>query len=137
MKLSEFILLNEGDKKCAVMNNAVTLAQRIYPDVIIFLFQLDCFYIEAYCNKGNKAIEEYRVLPDTNAIRHYLEAIPIDDLINWLAFMLCNAQPGFLNRGRALLLSFENVKKKYYLYIVNLSFALVSLIKLPSYLHYS
>ena len=82
MKLSEFILLNEGDKKCAVMNNAVALAQRTYPDTIIFLFQLDNYYIEAYCNKANKTIEEYRVLPDTNAISHYLEAIPIDDLIN-------------------------------------------------------
>jgi hypothetical protein len=82
MKLSEFILLNEGDKRCTVMNNAVALAQRIYPDVIIFLFQLDNYYVEAYCNKANKAIEEYRVLPDTNAISHYLEAIPINDLIN-------------------------------------------------------
>ena len=83
MKLSEFILLNEADKKSTVMNNAVALAQRIYPDIIIFLFQLDSFYVEAYCNKANKAIEEYRVLPDANAIGHYLEGIPIDDLLNW------------------------------------------------------
>jgi hypothetical protein len=82
MKLSEFILLNEDDKKSAVMNNAVALAQRTYPDIIIFLFQLDNYYIEAYCNKASRAIEEYRVLPDTNAISHYLAAIPIDDLLN-------------------------------------------------------
>jgi hypothetical protein len=82
MKLSEFILLNEKEKKCAVMNNAVALAQRIYPDIIVFLFQLDNYYIEAYCNKASKAIEEYRVLPDSNAIGHYLEAISINDLLN-------------------------------------------------------
>lgn len=82
MKLSEFILLNEEDKKRAVMKNAVALAQRTYPDVIVFLFQLDYYYIEAYCNKSSKAIEEYRVLPDANAISHYLEAIPIDNLLN-------------------------------------------------------
>jgi hypothetical protein len=82
MKLSEFILLNEEDKKCAVMNNAVALAQRSYPDVIIFLFQMDHYYIEAYCNQADKSIEEYRVLPDTNAISHYLEAISLDDLLN-------------------------------------------------------
>jgi len=80
MKLSEFILLNEEDKKCAVMNNAVALAQRTYPEIIIFLFQLNNYYVEAYCNKADKIIEEYRVLPDTNAIGHYLESIPIDDL---------------------------------------------------------
>jgi hypothetical protein len=82
MKLSDFILLNEGDKKCAVMNNAVALAQRSFPDVIVFLFQLDNYYVEAYCNRANRAIEEYRVLPDTNAISHYLDAIPIDELIS-------------------------------------------------------
>lgn len=82
MKLSEFILLNEEDKKSAVMNNAVALAQRSFPDTVIFLFQLDYYYIEAYCNKTSKAIEEYRVLPDANAISNYLEAISIDDLLN-------------------------------------------------------
>ena len=82
MKLSEFILLNEGDKKYVIMYNAVALAQRTYPDFVIFLFQLDHYYIEAYCNKANKTIEEYRVLPDTNSIGHYLEAIPIENLIN-------------------------------------------------------
>jgi hypothetical protein len=82
MKLSEFILLNEVDKKCAVMNNAVALAQRTYPDVVIFLFQLGDYYIETYCNMEDKTIEEYRILPDTNAIKHYLEAIPIEDLLN-------------------------------------------------------
>ena len=82
MKLSEFIQLNEVDKKCTVMKSAVALAQRTYPDVIIFLFQLEDYYIETYCNIANKTITEYRVLPDTNAIVHYLEAIRIDDLIN-------------------------------------------------------
>lgn len=82
MKLSEFILLNEKDKKYTVMNNAVALAQQSYPDTIVFLFQLDNYYIEAYCRKSDKNIEEYRVLPDANAISHYLDAIPIDDLLN-------------------------------------------------------
>ena len=41
MKLSEFILLSEVDKKNAIMNKAVPLAQRTYQDTIIFLFQLD------------------------------------------------------------------------------------------------
>lgn len=82
MKLSEFILLNEEEKKCAVMNKAVALAQIAYPETIIFLFQLDYYYIEAYCNKADKSIDEYRILPDTNAISHYLEAISINDLIN-------------------------------------------------------
>jgi len=82
MKLSDFMLLNERDKKGAIMNNAVALAQITYPDSVVFLFQLEDYYVETYCNPANKAIEEYRILPDTNAISHYLDAIPIDDLLN-------------------------------------------------------
>jgi AAA+ ATPase superfamily predicted ATPase len=82
MKLSEFILLNEVDKKCTVMKNAVALAQRTYPNMVIFLFQLEDYYVETYCNVADKTIEEYRILPDTNAISHYLQEIPIDDLLN-------------------------------------------------------
>ena len=82
MKLSEFILLNEADKKNAIMNKAVPLAQRTCRGTIIFLFQLENYYVEAYCNAGDKSISEYCILPDTNAICHYLEAIPIDELLN-------------------------------------------------------
>ena len=67
MKLSEFILLNEADKKYTVMNKAVALAQRTCLDKIVFLFQLENYYIEAYCNITDKTVEEYCVLPDTNA----------------------------------------------------------------------
>jgi len=82
MKLSEFIVLDEADKKQAVMNNAVALATRTSPGVIIFLFQIEDYYVEAYCNVTSKKIEEYCVLPGVNAIEHYLEAIPITDLLN-------------------------------------------------------
>jgi hypothetical protein len=82
MKLSEFIVLNHAEKKCAVMNNAVALATRTSPGLVIFLFQINDYYVEAYCNVADKRVEEYCILPDTNAIRHYLEAMPIDDLLN-------------------------------------------------------
>ena len=41
MKLSEFILLNEADKKWSVVKKAVPLAQRTYAGLIVFLFQLE------------------------------------------------------------------------------------------------
>lgn len=79
MKLSEFIVLNEVEKR-AVMNNAVALAKRTSPGQVIFLFQVESYYVEAYCNTEANRVEEYCILPDTNAIRHYLEFIVIDDL---------------------------------------------------------
>ena len=82
MKLSEFILLNEEDKKWSVLHQGVLIAKRTIRDSMVFLFQLENYYIETYCNIANKTIEEYRVLPDMNALHPYLETIPIDDLIN-------------------------------------------------------
>jgi hypothetical protein len=82
MKLSEFILLSETDKKQTIMNKAVALARRTYGNKVVFLFQLDNYYVEAYCNTASKAIEEYCILPDTNSIHHYLESIEIDELLN-------------------------------------------------------
>lgn len=82
MKLSDFIVLDEVEKKCVVMNEAVALATRTSPGLLIFLFQIEDYYVEAYCNVKDKSIEEYCVLPGINAIGHYLEAITIDDLLN-------------------------------------------------------
>ena len=82
MKLSEFIVLDEADKKKSVMNKGVLLAKITNPDSVIFLFQLEGYYIETYCNIASKTIEEYRVLTGINALRPYLEAIRIDDLLN-------------------------------------------------------
>lgn len=82
MKLSEFIVLNEAEKKHAVMNYAVALATRTSPGFVIFLFQMNGYYVEAYCNIGKKTIDEYCILPGVNAIGHYLQCIPIDDLLN-------------------------------------------------------
>lgn len=82
MNLSEFIVLGEADKKWQLMNNGVALAKRTFEHQIIFLFQLEEYYVEAYCNVDDKSIVEFRILPDTDAISHYLEAIPIDELLN-------------------------------------------------------
>lgn len=82
MKLSEFIVLNEADKKRAVATNAVALAKRTSPGLVIFLFQIEDYYVEAYCNTTVNKVEKYCVLPNTNAIRDYLDVIPIDDLLS-------------------------------------------------------
>ncbi|HEU5052152.1 MAG TPA: hypothetical protein VFT78_03520 [Hanamia sp.] len=82
MNLSEFVLLSEGEKKWQLMNNGVALAKRTYEHLIIFLFQFEDYYVEAYCNVEDKTIREFRMLPGIDAISHYLEAIPIDGLLN-------------------------------------------------------
>ena len=82
MRLSEFILLNEDEKKSTVLHQGVLLAKRSSFDSMVFLFQLGSYYVEAYCNPDNKAIEEYIMFDNIDALMPYLDAIPIDNLLN-------------------------------------------------------
>ena len=82
MKLSDFILLNEDEKKMTVLHKGVLVAKRNNFDFMVFLFQMGSYYVEAYCNPQNKAIEEYRVFDNINLLNPYLETIPIDNLLN-------------------------------------------------------
>ena len=82
MRLSEFILLDEDEKKSTVLHQGVLLAKRSSFDSMVFLFQLGGYYVEAYCNPMDKAIEEYRVFDNIDALKPYLDAIPLDNLLN-------------------------------------------------------
>jgi hypothetical protein len=82
MKLSDFILLDEGKKKMVVLHEGILIGKRNKFDYLVFLFQMDNYYVETYCNLKNKAIEEYRVFDNTKLLKPYLEAISIDDLLN-------------------------------------------------------
>ena len=82
MKLSDFILMNEEEKKQAVLHEGILVAKRNNQDGMVFLFQLPTYYVEAFCNTESRKIEEYRVFDSMKALHPYLEAIHIDDLIN-------------------------------------------------------
>jgi len=82
MRLSDFILLNENEKKVTVLHLGVLVAKRSDPDSMIFLFQLENYYVEAHCNSESKAIKEYRVFESLILLSPYLESISIDSLLN-------------------------------------------------------
>ena len=82
MRLSEFILLNEQEKKSAVLHRGVLLAKRSNLESMVFLFQLGSYYVEAYCDPEKKAIEEYRMFDNIDSLSPYLDAIPLDNLLN-------------------------------------------------------
>ena len=81
MKLSEFILLNEEDKKMAVLQEGVLVAKRSNSDYMVFLFQLNRYYVETYCNRQNRSIEEYRVFDNLSPLHPYLETISLEGLM--------------------------------------------------------
>lgn len=82
MKLSDFILLNVEEKKLIVLHQGILVAKRNNEDCIVFLFQLGSYYVETFCNRENRAIEEFRVFDNTRPLNPYLEAISINDLLN-------------------------------------------------------
>ena len=84
MKLSDFILLNEDQKKGALLHQGVLIGKKNAEDCMIFLFQLQNYYVESYCNIHNKSIEEFRAFVHLDPLYPYLEAIPLDDLLNWI-----------------------------------------------------
>ena len=82
MKLSEFILLSEQEKKAVVLHEGILVAKRSNPQSMVFLFQMETYYVETYCNTESRSISEFRVFEDTRHLHPYLESIAIDDLLN-------------------------------------------------------
>ena len=81
MRLSHFILLSEEEKKKTVLHEGILLAKRDVEDCKIFLFGLSDYYVELFCNRQSKAVEEYRAFGDTRFLSPYLKTISLDDLL--------------------------------------------------------
>lgn len=81
MKLSEFILLNEDEKRIIVLHAGVLIAKRISGGACVFLFQLDHFYVEMYCHLASKAVTEYRTYTEVDQLTPYLDSIELDGLL--------------------------------------------------------
>lgn len=82
MKLSDFILLNEEEKKIAVLHAGVLIGKRKDIDTIIFLFQVENFYVETSFTPADKKLKEFRMFDQTALLQPYLDKIRIDDLLN-------------------------------------------------------
>lgn len=79
MKLSEFIVLPQQEKRFTVLQEGVPIAQRLLEKQMVFLFQLPHFYVETYCNVESKDIEEFRAFYKAEHLQPYLDAISIGD----------------------------------------------------------
>lgn len=82
MNLSEFIALDENEKKNTVLHLGVLLAKRMCDQSMIFLFQLNGYYVETYFDSGSKAIKEFRMGHGSHILDPYLPGIPINNLLD-------------------------------------------------------
>jgi hypothetical protein len=81
MKLSEFMLLTQEEKRSTVLQEGVPIAKMEILNYMVFLFQLPNYYVEAYCCQESKEIREYRVFHKAEHLTPYLEAIPLEQLL--------------------------------------------------------
>jgi hypothetical protein len=82
MKLSEFILLGENEKKHVVLHEGVLIGKRKSLYCMVFLFQINSYYVETYCDIRDKNVVEFRAFENTKPLAPYLESIRLDELLN-------------------------------------------------------
>jgi hypothetical protein len=82
MKLSDFVALTIPEKKHSLVHLGVLVGKRSCPQHLVLLFRLDAYYVEAWCHRASKAIEEYRVLSNDDALDPYLDGINLRGLLN-------------------------------------------------------
>ena len=80
MKLSEFILLSQAEKRHAVLHRGVLVAKRKQQNILIFLFRLEDYYVETWCNVTNHSVTEYRALTAVSTLEPYLNQISLQHL---------------------------------------------------------
>ena len=80
MKLSDFIMLSEEQKKHTVLHQGVLIGKRKKAECLIFLFRLSHFYVETFCDTKTREVTQYRMFEHTKLLQPYLEDIAIDDL---------------------------------------------------------
>jgi len=80
MKLTEFNLLDEIQQAEALLNYGVLIAERMYKEFRILLYQLHQFYVEVYYHNTFSMIQGFRGFEGTTALEPYLEEIDISCL---------------------------------------------------------
>ena len=81
MKLSDFIVLSEQEKTVTVLHQGVLIGKRTENHQMVFLFQLDDFYVETCCNESSKAVEGFTAFKNLQLLSPYLEAISLAGLM--------------------------------------------------------
>lgn len=82
MTLDEFTTLNEARQAETLLARGTYLADRLYKNFSIFLYQLDNFYVEVYHNLRYDIMQGMRCFEDDDALQPYLETIDISCLVN-------------------------------------------------------
>ncbi|RYY94266.1 MAG: hypothetical protein EOO11_18235 [Chitinophagaceae bacterium] len=82
MRLSDFVLLCPQEKKSVLLHLGVLVAKRPVPGHLVLLFQMDDYYVEAFCHYESREVVSYSSFVDTGHLDVYLEEICLDELLH-------------------------------------------------------
>lgn len=77
MTQSEFCLLDDSSKGKTLLHYGVSLLNRVYAGLHIYLYKLDRFYVEVYFNPKYEMIQGFRAFEDDESLQPYLATIDI------------------------------------------------------------
>lgn len=80
MTLEEFKLLDDSDQTQTLLDHGVFIAERMYKNFLIFLYQVDNFYVEIYHNLRFNAMQGMSGFQDDEVLEPYLNSIDISCL---------------------------------------------------------
>jgi hypothetical protein len=77
MKLYDFKFLDDKSQAEVVYNYGVLIAERLYKDLVIQLYQINSFYVEVYYNAIFKMVQGINSFDNLTRIEPYLNSIDI------------------------------------------------------------
>ena len=80
MTLTEFKLLDETKQTQILIDRGVFIAERLYKNFLIFLYQVDHFYVEIYHNQRYNTMQGISGFEDDEVLEPYLDNIDISCL---------------------------------------------------------
>lgn len=83
MTLDEFTILDEASQAEALIERGVFLAERMYKNFSIFLYQLDDFYVEIYHNLKYNVMQGMRSFKEEEELEPFLESIDISGVYQY------------------------------------------------------
>ena len=83
MTVTDFTHLDETQQAEALLARGIFLTERLYKNFIIFLYQLDNFYVEVYHNLKFNVMKGMRSFEDDEALEPYLDTIDISCLYEY------------------------------------------------------
>ncbi len=79
--MSAFLLLEESQKREALLIKGTLIGKRPANNSFVFLYQLDGFYVEVYCKLHEGQVTEYRAFENISELHPYLEKISLENLL--------------------------------------------------------